>query len=222
MVKDTQITQHRQTITRSDRERFNGHQGCVIWFTGLSGSGKSTIANLVDQKLYQLGVHSVILDGDNLRFTLNASPKTLLENYGQGFAERFGLGFDRADRDENIRRIGAVAQLFSSAGVITLAAAVSPYRASRELVRGLVESRGQPGDFVEVYVNTPLHLCKQRDPKGLYQLAEKGKLTGMTGVDDPYEPPPSPEITLESASAGAEEFAEEMIAYLKKVGKINS
>ena len=221
MVKDTQITQHRHAITQSDRERVNGHQGCVIWFTGLSGSGKSTIANLVDQKLYQLGVHSVVLDGDNLRFTLNASPKALLENYGQRFAERFGLGFDRADRDENIRRIGAVAQLFSSAGIVTLAAAVSPYRKSRERVRALVESRGQSGDFVEVYVNTPLHICKQRDPKGLYQLAEKGELTGMTGVDDPYEPPLSAEITLESASAGAEEFAEEMIAYLKKVGKIN-
>ncbi len=194
MTRETQVTWHPTLVSRQDRERLGGHSGCVVWFTGLSGCGKSTIANLVDRQLYQRGVHSFVLDGDNIRHGLNASTAMLQEEYGQEFADRFGLAFGPLDRQENIRRIGSVAQLFCSAGLITLTAFVSPYRRDRDAVRKQVVSRGRSDDFIEVFVNAPLSVCEARDPKGLYRQARAGAIRQFTGIDDPYEPPLTPNL----------------------------
>ena len=191
----------------------------MVWFTGLSGSGKSTIANAVDCKLAEAGVHSFLLDGDNVRHGLNASPD-MLRDRGEAYAKRFGLGFSAEDRQENIRRIGAVAQLFAAAGIVTLTAFVSPYRRDREAVRAMVEAGGRPGDFVEVLVDTPLEICEQRDPKGLYRKARAGELKGFTGIDDPYEPPERPELVLGAGTRTPDELAETVIAYLQGKGLI--
>ena len=176
-MEKTLVTWHAHAVTREDRERQNGHRGCVVWFTGLSGSGKSTIANAVDRQLHELGLHSFLLDGDNVRHGLNAGPEMLRE-YGESFARRFGLGFSAEDRQENIRRICAVAQLFASAGIVTLTAFVSPYRRDRDAVRGMIEAGGRSGDFIEVFVATPLEVCEQRDPKGLYRKAAQENSRG--------------------------------------------
>ena len=196
-------------------------RGCVVWFTGLSGSGKSTIANLVDLQLSELDRPSYVLDGDNVRHGLNASPSMLVEDHGDEFAERFGLGFSAQDREENIRRIGAVAELFCAAGIIALAAFVSPYRRDRDSVRRCVQHGGSPGDFVEVFVDTPIDICERRDPKGLYRKARAGELKGFTGIDDPYEPPLNPEVTLASGDLPAETLAEQVVEYLRGTGKVN-
>lgn len=193
----------------------------MVWFTGLSGSGKSTIANLVDYKLSELGQASFVLDGDNVRHGLNASPSMLAEEHDEEFAKRFGLGFGAQDREENIRRIGAVAELFCAAGVITLTAFVSPYRRDRDAVRRRVEQAGAPGDFVEVFVDTPIDICEQRDPKGLYKKARAGELKGFTGIDDPYEPPLKPELTLPFGEAPAETLADHVVEYLRQAGKLS-
>jgi adenylylsulfate kinase len=166
-----------------------------VWFTGLSGSGKSTVANLVDRLLHDAGVHSVVLDGDNVRHGLNASP-AMLASYGSEFAARFGLTFSAQDRTENIRRIGAVAELFAAAGLVTLTAFVSPYRADRDAVRARLNA-SRPGSFIEVFVDAPLAVCEKRDPKGLYKKARAGELANFTGVEDAYEPPQSPELHLD-------------------------
>src|SRR3954453_18524990 len=150
----THVVWHSHNVSREDRERLNGHQGCVVWFTGLSGCGKSTIANIVDKMPHDSGVHSFFLDGDNVRHGLSASPE-MLASYGELFASRFGLTFAPQDRQENIRRIGAVADLFASAGLITLTAFVSPYRADRAEVRTLVNTT-RPGSFIEIFVDAPL------------------------------------------------------------------
>ncbi|MFM8378555.1 MAG: adenylyl-sulfate kinase, partial [Planctomycetia bacterium] len=155
---------HAHAVTRADREQTFGHKGCVLWFTGLSGSGKSTLANAVDHRLNARGVRSFVLDGDNVRLGLNAAPGLLVERHGEEFAKRFGLGFSAMDREENIRRIGAVAELFAQAGIIALTAFISPYRRDRDAVRAMLPA----GDFVEVYVRAPLAVCEGRDPKGLY------------------------------------------------------
>jgi adenylylsulfate kinase len=218
-MEKTLVTWHAHAVTRHDRERINGHCGCVVWFTGLSGSGKSTIANAVDCKLAAAGVHSFLLDGDNVRHGLNASPD-MLRDRGEAYAKRFGLGFSAEDRQENIRRIGAVAQLFAAAGIVTLTAFVSPYRRDREAVRAMVEAGGRPGDFVEVLVDTPLEICEQRDPKGLYRKARAGELKGFTGIDDPYEPPERPELVLDADAQTPDELAEAVIAYLQEKGLI--
>lgn len=214
MVNDTNVKWHEHQVSRDKREALNGHKGCVIWFTGLSGSGKSTIANALDHKLYENGIHSAVLDGDNVRHTLNAGPGMLKEAHGDEFAERFGLGFSAIDREENIRRIGAVAQLFSEAGVIALTAFISPYRVDRDRVRKTVPA----GEFIEVFVNTPIAVCESRDPKGLYKKARAGLIKGFTGIDDPYEAPESPEITLSAADKTPDQLAEEVIAYLEQRG----
>ncbi len=180
------------------------------------------MANCVDQKLFEAGVNSFVLDGDNIRHGLNAGPERLAAEYGEAFARRFGLGFSAEDRCENIRRIGCVAEIFCSAGIVTLTAFVSPYREDRLRVRHYVESTGGPGDFVEVFVDTPLKICEQRDPKGLYKKARSGEISGFTGVDDPYEPPDRPEIVLDGGEASVEALAEQVIAFLKKIGKVNS
>lgn len=220
MTHKTLVTWHQHSVSREQREQLNGHEGCVVWFTGLSGCGKSTIANLVDHKLYRLGVRSFVLDGDNIRHGLNASPAMLAGRHGEGFAKRFGLGFSAEDREENIRRIGAVAELFCSAGLITLTAFVSPYRRDRDAVRRQVESAGKAGDFIEVFVDAPLDVCEARDPKGLYKKARSGELKEFTGIDDPYEPPVHPELTLQSAAQSPDELSNQVLAFLQQAGKI--
>lgn len=220
MTDRTNVTWHKQSVSRDDRERLNEHVGCVVWLTGLSGCGKSTIANLADRKLYERGVCTCLLDGDNIRHGLNASPSMLMEGYGEAFARRFGLGFSAEDRAENIRRIGAVAQLFCSCGLVTLTAFVSPYRKDRDQVRKHVERHGREGDYLEIFVDTPLEICEARDPKGLYKKARAGEIKNFTGVDDPYEPPGSPELILRSHEKSPDELANQLIAFLEARGKI--
>lgn len=176
---------HRQalSITRPDRERLNGHAGKVIWFTGLSGSGKSTIANALEQKLHALGKRTYILDGDNIRQGLNKD-----------------LGFTDADRVENIRRIAEVAKLMMDAGLIVMTAFISPFRAERAMARQMIGAE----NFVEVFVDTPLEVCEQRDPKGLYKKARRGELPNMTGINSPYEPPLDAEYTVETGNGSLE------------------
>jgi adenylylsulfate kinase len=210
MINDTNVTWHEHEVARSDRESLNGHKGCVIWFTGLSGSGKSTIANVLDNKLHQWGMHSMVLDGDNVRHSLNAGAAMLKETHGEEFAQRFGLGFSAIDREENIRRIGSVAQLFSQTGLIALTAFISPYRIDRDRIRNNL----LPGEFIEVFVDTPIDVCESRDPKGLYKKARAGEIKGFTGIDDPYEPPESPELVLSGAKNTPDALADEVMAYL--------
>jgi adenylylsulfate kinase len=215
--KEVQVQWHEHVVSRDDREELYGHKGCVVWFTGLSASGKSTLANLVDHKLRLLGVHSFVLDGDNVRHGLNAGPAMLAEQHGEEFARRFGLGFSAQDREENIRRIAAVAQLFCDAGVVAITAFISPFRADRERARAMVAE----GDFLEIFVDTPLEVCEARDPKGMYKKARAGEIKGFTGIDDPYEPPEHPELVLDGGGKSAETLADEVIAYMVSAGKIN-
>ncbi len=212
--KDPQVVWHEHAVDRDSRQRLMGHRGCVVWFTGLSGSGKSTIANEVDALLHRRGVHTFLLDGDNIRHGLCAGPNLLIAEHGEDFAQRFGLGFGPLDREENIRRIGAVAQLLVSAGLITLTAFVSPYRRDRDRVRSWLEKHGQAGDFIEVFVDTPLDVCESRDPKGLYKLAREGKIANFTGISDPYEAPESPELHLNAADQTPAELAQLVFDYL--------
>ncbi len=195
--KATNITWHEHHVSKHERWKLMGHRGAVLWFTGLSGSGKSTVANTVDHKLHAMGKHSYVLDGDNIRHGLNKN-----------------LGFSPEDRAENIRRIGEVAKLFCDAGLLTLTAFISPYRADRDKVRRLLE----PGEFIEIYMNTSLETCEKRDPKGLYKKARAGEIKGFTGIDDPYEPPENPEIVLDGDNKGVDELADQVIEYLEKHG----
>jgi len=217
MANDTNVHWHEHSVSREERETLNKHKGCVIWFTGLSACGKSTVSNLVDHKLHKLGLHSYVLDGDNVRMGLNAGPGMLKEKHGEEFSKRFGLGFSAQDREENIRRIGAVAKLFCEAGTVTLTAFISPYRRDRDAVRATMKD----GDFIEIFVDAPIEVCEARDPKGLYKKARAGEIKGFTGIDDPYEAPVKPELTLDAGTKDAETLAEEVIAYLKKSGKIS-
>ena len=187
---------HRQAllVDKNARTRLNGHRPAILWFTGLSGSGKSTIANIVERELHAHGAHTYMLDGDNVRHGLNRD-----------------LGFTDADRVENIRRVGEVARLFVDAGAIVLCSFISPFRAERRMVRELVEA----GEFVEVFVDTPIEECKRRDPKGLYARALEGKIKNFTGIDSPYEAPESAEIVLETRG-GPEEAAQRVIAALRQ------
>lgn len=219
-MNDVHIVWHEHLVTRAQREQIKGHRGCVIWFTGLSGCGKSTVANAVDHQLQARGVHTFLLDGDNVRHGLNAAPERLLPEFGSDFAERFGLGFSPLDRQENIRRIASVAQLFCSAGIVTLTAFVSPYRSDRDRARCLIEQAGEPGDFIEVFVDTPLEVCEQRDPKGLYQLARAGQLPNFTGIDAPYEAPDRAELVLQGAGHAPQHLAAQVLAYLEAVQRI--
>jgi len=217
MANETNVTWHEHSVAREEREQLNGHKGCVIWFTGLSACGKSTISNLVDHKLHKRGQRSYVLDGDNVRHGLNAGPGMLKERHGEEFSKRFGLGFSAQDREENIRRIGAVAKLFSEAGLITLTAFISPYRRDRDAVRATMK----PGEFIEIFVDAPLDVCEKRDPKGLYKKARAGELKGFTGIDDPYEAPVKAELVLDAGTKSAETLADEVIAYLARSGKIS-
>lgn len=213
MSEPTQVVWHPSTVQRP--------RGCVVWFTGLSGSGKSTLANAVDALLHERHQPSFVLDGDNIRHRLNASPERLEPVHGPEFAARFGLGFSAMDREENIRRIGCVAEIFCAAGIIALTAFVSPYRQDRDRVRALVCEAGSPDDFMEVFVDTPLEVCETRDPKGLYRKARQGEITGFTGIDAPYEPPHSPELHLDGQQP-IRELANEVISRLHAAGKLHA
>ncbi len=215
-MSNVEVHWHDHAVTRQERETLNGNKGCVVWFTGLSACGKSTVANVVDHKLHKMGKQSFVLDGDNVRHGLNANGAMLKERHGEEFAKRFGLGFSAQDREENIRRIGAVAKLFADSGTIALTAFISPYKADRDLVRKSLAS----SDFIEIFVDTPIEICEQRDPKGLYKKARAGELKGFTGIDDPYEVPAQPEMVLDGGKKSVEELADQVIAYLKEKGKI--
>jgi adenylylsulfate kinase len=215
--EDPIVVWHEQSVSRADRERLNGHQGCVVWFTGLSGCGKSTIANVVDKMLLDRGVRSYLLDGDNVRHGLNATPDMLAKRYGEEFGKRFGLGFSQQDREENIRRVGAVAGLLSSAGLVTLTAFVSPFRSDRDSVRETLPA----GDFIEVFVDASLETCESRDPKGLYKRARAGEISNFTGISSPYEPPVNPELVLDSNNLSPPELAGQVVNLLLKLGKIS-
>lgn len=217
MNNNTNITWHDHSVSREMREKKNNHKGCVIWFTGLSGSGKSTIANTLDHKLHQLGIQTVVLDGDNVRHGLNAGPGMLKDTHGEEFSNRFGLGFSAIDREENIRRIGAVAEIFAQTGIIALTAFISPYRIDRDKVRNSLKQ----GEFIEVFVDAPLEVCEQRDPKGLYKKARAGEIKGFTGIDDPYEEPLAPELVLSAAEKTPDILAGEIISYLEAEGIIS-
>lgn len=210
MTDKTLVTWHDHSVQRE--------RGCVVWFTGLSGSGKSTVANCVDAKLHELGRSSFVLDGDNIRHGLNASPELLAPVYGEEFSKRFGLSFSAQDREENIRRIGCVAEIFCSAGTIALTAFVSPYRKDRDMVRSLVNADSDQHDFVEVFVDTPIEICESRDPKGLYKKARAGEIKNFTGIDAPYEAPAKPEVHLDGAAA-VESLGDQVVEYLRSLGK---
>lgn len=189
------LTWHIGEVDREARAAAHGHRGAVLWFTGLSGSGKSTIGHRVERMLIERGAFAYILDGDNIRHGLNSD-----------------LGFAPEDRVENIRRIGEVARLFADAGALVLSAFISPYRKDRDRVRGLMG----PGEFIEVFVDTPLEICEARDPKGLYKKARAGEISNFTGLDAPYEAPESPEVHLETAQLSVDEAAGLVINYLEE------
>ncbi|MFK7931590.1 MAG: adenylyl-sulfate kinase [Myxococcota bacterium] len=195
----TNVVWHHGLVDPDERAALLGHQGAVVWFTGLSGSGKSTVAREVERLLLHQQVAVCVLDGDNLRHGLNAD-----------------LGFSPADRTENIRRVGAVAQLISQSGLLCLAAFVSPYRADRQLVR----ERVGPGQFIEVFVNTPIEVCEARDPKGLYAKARRGEIKDFTGISAPYEAPESPEIIVGATAEPAIDSAIFVLAELAERGLI--
>jgi len=226
-VKATAITYHGGTVTREDRAQVLKQTGATLWFTGLSGSGKSTIAVALEQALIQCGHAAYVLDGDNIRFGLNASPKILMEKrgYSESQATRFGLAFSADDREENIRRIGEVARLFADSGLIVLASFISPYRKDRDAVRAIHE-KNQAGaiPFIEVFMNTSIETCESRDPKGLYKHARaavaQGKGVGFTGIDDPYEAPSNPELVIDSGKASIQDAVAMVITYLEERGLI--
>lgn len=195
--KSTNITWHQSEIDQAAREELLKQKGCVIWFTGLSGSGKSTVANQVAAHLHQSGRITYVLDGDNIRHGLNKN-----------------LGFSPEDRQENIRRIGEVAKLFSDAGLITTTAFISPYRQDRDAVRDIMS----PDRFIEVFVDCPLEVCENRDPKGLYKKARAGELKGFTGIDAPYEAPQSPELVVNTNELDVAGCTEQVIDYLMEHG----
>ncbi len=199
--KADHIRWHEGNVDRPRREALLAQQGVVLWFTGLSGSGKSTIAFAVEHALTERGRLAYVLDGDNIRHGLNNN-----------------LGFSATDRTENIRRIGEVSRLFADAGLITLASFVSPYRSDRDKVRTLLDE----DDFVEIFVNTPLALCEQRDPKGLYKKARSGEIPNFTGISDPYEPPTTPELEIRTAELTVEAAASLVLDLLEQRGKIET
>ena len=215
-MSHAEVFWHNHAVCRQEKEILNGNKGCVLWFTGLSASGKSTVANVVDHMLHKMGKHSFVLDGDNVRHGLNAGIGMLKEVHDEEFSKRFGLGFSAQDREENIRRVGAVAKLFTEAGLVAITAFISPYRIDRERVRKSLPE----GDFIEIFVDTPIAVCEQRDPKGLYKKARAGELKGFTGIDDPYETPAQPELVLDGGTKTPEELAEAVIGYLKEREKI--
>src|SRR5438094_9990687 len=201
-IKATNITWHEGHVTRPERAGLLKQQGATLWFTGLSGSGKSTIAFTLEHALVQRGHLAYVLDGDNIRHGLNKN-----------------LGFSAADREENIRRIGEVAKLFADSGVITMTSFISPYRKDRDIVRALHDAEKLP--FIEIHVATPIDTCEQRDPKGLYKKARAGQLKNFTGVDDPYEPPLTPEVTIDATHTTPQDATVLLVEYLSKQGLLS-
>lgn len=199
--KATNVHWHEHHVSGDERAKLNGHKGAVLWFTGLSACGKSTIANTVDHLLHQRGIHTFVLDGDNVRMGLNKN-----------------LGFSAEDRAENIRRIGEVSKLFTDAGILTLTAFISPYRQDRDNVRSILKD----GQFVEIFVDASLETCEARDPKGLYKKARAGEIKGFTGIDDPYEAPEKPELVLDSNTKSVDELANEVVAFLEAQGYLSA
>jgi adenylylsulfate kinase len=198
-IKATNITWHEGHVTREERGPLLKQKGATLWFTGLSGSGKSTIAFTLEHALIQRGHLAYVLDGDNIRHGLNKN-----------------LGFSAADREENIRRIGEVARLFADAGLIAMTSFISPYRKDRDNVRALHVAGKLP--FIEVHVNTPIATCEQRDPKGLYKKARAGELKNFTGIDDPYEAPAAPELTIDATATTPQQATVMLLAYLEEQG----
>lgn len=199
--KSTNITWHEGQVNREDRQSLLGQRGCTVWLTGLSGSGKSTIAVAAEKALNERGRLTYILDGDNIRHGLNSN-----------------LGFSPADRTENIRRIGEVSKLFTDAGVIVFSSFISPYRSDRDAVREIMGD----GDFVEVWVDASVETCEGRDVKGLYKKARAGEIPEFTGISAPYEEPLQPELTLDTNGQTLEESVGELVAYLEKNGYLTA
>jgi len=196
-MSNKNIVWHDHHVSKEERSSIKDQKPCILWFTGLSGSGKSTIANAVESKLLELKKHTYLLDGDNVRMGLNK-----------------GLGFSDEDRIENIRRIGEVSKLFVDAGTIVLTAFISPFQEDRDQVRKLVTEN----EFIEVFIDTPLDVCESRDPKGLYQKARKGEIPHFTGISSPYEAPISPEIHILNDKTSIENVTEQIISYLEDKG----
>lgn len=197
MTKAKNIKWHDSNVTKSERRELNNHRSAVVWFTGLSGSGKSTISVEVEKELHQMGIRTYRLDGDNVRHGLNND-----------------LGFSSEDRTENIRRIGEVAKLMVDAGLIVLSAFISPYREDRDQIREKLDGE----EFIEVFVDAQLETCESRDPKGLYKKVRAGEMNGFTGIDAPYDVPVSPEIKVETDNKSVEESVKEIMSYLKMNG----
>lgn len=195
--KATNITWHAGEILKADRDKFLGQRGVVIWFTGLSASGKSTLANALQRRLFENGNLCYVLDGDNIRHGLNRN-----------------LGFSPEDREENIRRIGEVAKLFADAGVIVMTAFISPYGKDRQTARSLVHE----GDFVEVYCKVPIEVAEERDPKGLYKKAKAGEIKEFTGISAPYEEPENPEIVVDTSLLSLDDSVDKVVSFLVKSG----
>jgi adenylylsulfate kinase len=193
----TNVVWHQATVTRARRELQNGHRGAIIWFTGLSGSGKSTLAHALEESLHQKGCRTFVLDGDNVRHGLCGD-----------------LGFSSVDRVENIRRIGEMAKLFMEAGIIVLTAFISPYRADRERVRGMVKD----GDLIEVYCDSKLEVCESRDVKGMYEKARAGLIGEFTGISSPYEVPEHPELDINTGTLNLDECVQQVLSEMIKIG----
>ncbi|WP_277053996.1 adenylyl-sulfate kinase [Pseudoalteromonas marina] len=199
MNQDENIVWHSQTVTRAQKQLHKGHKPVLLWYTGLSGSGKSTIANAVESKLFELGCHTYLLDGDNVRMGLNK-----------------GLTFSDEDRVENIRRISEVAKLFVDAGLMVSTAFISPFKADRAQARTIMAN----GEFVEVFIDTPLEVCESRDPKGLYKKARAGEIPNFTGISSAFDIPESPELHIKTAEQTIEQSVEQIIGYLSQTGII--
>ena len=191
--KSSNTVWHHATVTRERREKQHAHKSVILWFTGLSGAGKSTLARSVEEKLHQLGASTYVLDGDNVRHGLCGD-----------------LSFSAADRKENVRRIGQVAKLFIESGVIILTAFISPFKSDRQMVRNMV----QHGDFIEIYCDSPIEVCEQRDIKGLYQKARNGEVKEFTGISSPYEAPPNPELVVQTGSDSLEKCTSDILKLL--------
>ena len=201
MPESPNIAWHASRVTRADRERLSQHRSLVVWFTGLSGSGKSTLAHAVEEELHQRACRTFVLDGDNVRHGLCGD-----------------LGFSTKDRKENIRRIGEMAKLFTEAGVITLTAFISPFRADRQQVRQLLG----PGDLVEVYCSCPIEVCEARDVKGIYRRARAGEIHDFTGISSPYEEPHNPELVVDTGHLPLDHCVSQVMHYLEARGVLAS
>lgn len=197
----TNVVWHRATVTRARREAQNGHRGAILWFTGLSGAGKSTLAHAVEEELHQRGCRTFVLDGDNVRHGLCGD-----------------LGFSEKDRIENIRRVGEISKLFMEAGVIVLTAFISPFRADRERVRGMVEH----GDFMEIFCDSPIEVCETRDVKGLYKKARAGQIPEFTGITSPYEKPENPELTVNTGATALDQCVGQVLDGMLVRGTLRS